>query len=374
MTTALSAYDTELESLAHSDSEKTAATIDALERDYRIYLSGSPEHESSLSESERNALIRARDRVARGEPAFSAEDPFCISRMNRRYHESRQALYRGEATARFALVDRLADCATPRIDKVELERLRSRLTVEASNRGVDDRKFYGSIDPGLLVSFDLYELLEQSKPLQKSLAPSSKPILAIRDLDPATSPVVAVAAQRAILRFDSDAGQAIDSWIRAITARNAANELTYAAADQELKACDQIVGNLIRRRWELVLEIAALLRANGFEGQATTWEIEAGRALFPSAFEAGQSDQIMVSILASEASNTDRFRSLRERFDTFEQLRTEARTRLIAAMVSGAGVNGRRGEAASRQVNDIRAEILSLDSACASELAALRKQ
>lgn len=187
--------------------------------------------------------------MARGEPAFSAEDPFCISRMNRRYHESRQALYRGEATARFALVDRLADCATPRIDKVELERLRSRLTVEASNRGVDDRKFYGSIDPGLLVSFDLYELLEQSKPLQKSLAPSSKPILAIRDLDPATSPVVAVAAQRAILRFDSDAGQAIDSWIRAITARNAANELTYAAADQELKACDQIVGNLIRRRW-----------------------------------------------------------------------------------------------------------------------------
>lgn len=368
---ALMEYNVSVELVARSDAAKTTTVTEQLEAGYRDFLIGSPQDDPMLSRSDRDCLIRAQARVKRGDPAFSPIDPFCAATMGRRYQESRQLLAHGEAEARAVLLTKLSECAKPAIAGDDLERLRRRLSLESSNRGVLDRVFYGEIDAGLLVSFDIYGEMEQCMRHGKSLAALSNAIFSIRELDPATSSALTLAAQQTIRTFDSSAATALGQWIQAITSRRSDSPLTGAAAERELKCCDQFIGHLVRQRLNLVGELASVLRQYGLADAADAWENHARRSMFPSAFVDGQSDGWMMSAEASGVPSHETRHALAQRFASFVSQRATVRANLIAALTSDVGVNGRRSAGSESRVKDCRSELSRLDAACHLDLVAM---
>lgn len=365
------AYERDIDAFKQAEDKRTRDLVDAVDREYRAYLESSSERDESLSPAVRDQVRRAKDRVARGEPAYDHFDEFCKARVTGRFTESARAILRFEVSARKALVTHLAECVTPALDPEIAARLDARVAIEASDRGIEHRKYYAGLDPGLLVSCDVYGEMERSMAeggALKSLHPS---VFALQDNAKGLEDAVNAAVRRAVLEFDADAARALEALIDSVAGRSVDRPLTTAVAEQNMRAADQIVGGLIRRRWAFVSELHAIL-ANGGRGDAArAWEGESGVAMFPSVYATDASDSVMEKAKVSEGVAKRALESMEIRYSEYQELRGVLRRRQVGAIVAGAGMNGRTTEATAEAIKSIQAQRESADAACAQELSAL---
>lgn len=364
-------YHGDAEVLALSEASKSESFRERLEVEYREYLERAPENDPDMDSSDRARIEAARERVKSGKPAVEVLDPYCLPAFNRRFQESRQELYLGELALRTALVRDLAGCATVPLSSSEIDRLDNRMAVEASDRGVEHRRFYAEFDPGLIVSFDLYGEIQRAMSSDGPLRGLTHQAFSILDTSEASEPQLSAAVRSALIAFDKDAAAALRAWVFKLTERAATKELNDTTAEQELRGCDQIIGGLIRRRWSVVCDIAEALKKDGNALAAEAWISQAGQSMFPSVYATTRTDKLMSEIQSSGDPSSETATACRERYSAFSKAIADLRARLVAEMVSGAGYYRQRSEASKQQINELRSKAVAMDAACADELTAL---
>lgn len=368
---AFARYHLNAEALAHNEAVKSASFRERLEAEYRAYLDGRPEDDPEMDSRDRARIANARERISAGGQAVDFMDPFCMRSINRRLQETRQELYLGEMALRTALVNELAGCAIAPLSPSEVERLQNRIALEASDRGVEDRRFFSDFDPGLIVSFDLYGEIQSAMKDGGPLKRLTSDVFSVRDSKAESAPQVVSSVRIALLSFDSDSAAALRAWVFKLTERSATKELNVTTAEQELRSCDQLIGGLIRRRWTTVCDVADALRQDGDSREAERWLDQAGRAMFPSVYTRSRSEDWVAEVQAAGTVTPEALSRCQERYLAFGKEAANVRSQLIAELVAGAGYYGRRSQASTEQVGVLRAKLAALDTACVEEMKAM---
>lgn len=371
---ALATYQAAVERVATEVEASRTADLAILEQDYVNYLATNPEANGSMTEKELEVIKAARKRLADGTEATCSSDPFCLQRYRVIWQRSGHLLFGGEAAARSALVLALAACAEPPLEPRTQARMEMRLLLEAANRGGENMVNCGGLDPALVANFDMYVVLEGNMRSGAPLAALPTTTLSVKDLDPATAPPAAVKAQKAILEFDADVAQMNRTWLGLWTDCTPEASATEEAMLRAMKVEFEMMKQMIPRRWRLVTDLGAILRDAGQEPEASQWQLQAGKAMFPSAFESGLSDRFVATVGASGELPPGAVESVRKRFQAFEEARHAVRLRLIQALITGAGNLGYHDPNTEKQIAIIRSEIADLDLACVAELTAMVSQ
>lgn len=374
MNAAVEKYHADTLALGTSLAAKRRATMDAIDRDYREFLARQPEKDPALSPQEQRVIDAAKERVANGQPAVRQSDPFCMMRCRVSVLQTGHEAFAGEAAARAILATSLAECADPPLSPEERARLDARLLVEASSYGVEFRHMSPSADPGLLLAFDIYVELENSMRAEGPLASLPRFVLSVRDLNNSVASPAAIKAQAAILACDADLAQVYRRHIALRTSRSPEALSTDEAMLQLLKTGNGVMRDAVRRRWQLVTDIAAILRESGHDTESGQWELQAGTSMFPSAFEPGLSEQFMSTMRGNADVSPQTLEALNRRFLVFEQARAAIRKSLAAAIADGALLDGYHDADAESKIKALRRQIADMDITCGAELTTLASQ